>query len=194
MGFIEMEYILSSWPFYTSDSKRHATFFLTPGASRNSELADGRSSNRNDANTTDIWGLRTNINSDNSLSQNEQSSQSSTRAVHLPTGPALVNPRAARIEANAGIREGHPLLPPPPPSALDFFVPDNLAFTLYIVRAQDSYPPLGPLAVGSAAERAGGGVGGDNIDKKGSGEELQLLHRTICLAFNFAILKAVLYS
>lgn len=57
----------------------------------------------------------------------------------------------------------HPLRPPPPPLAMDFFVPDSLAFTLYVVHAQDVYPPLG----GSARAPEGQKGGDYNKDRMG---------------------------
>lgn len=67
----------------------------------------------------------------------------------------------------------HPLLSPPsPPSALEFFVPEDLAFTLYVVRAQDVYPPLGtPLPPASRKSRRGESVGG--ASNSGDGDDLE---------------------
>lgn len=78
----------------------------------------------------------------------------------LPIGPALTQARGSRVEAptstgresQMGTGTAHPLLSAPPPPALEFFIPDSLAFTLYVVRAQDVYPPLGaPSTQGYAA-------------------------------------------
>lgn len=56
----------------------------------------------------------------------------------------------------------HPLLSPPsPPSALEFFVPEDLAFTLYVVRAQDVYPPLGTPLPSSRRKGRRGESGGE---------------------------------
>lgn len=93
----------------------------------------------------------------------------------LPTGPGLVSQAQAGgvgpAEAAAAGARGHgpramssvhPLLSPRPPSALEFFIPENLAFTLYVVQAQDVYPPLGapPPSPESAASRGGKGRSG----------------------------------
>lgn len=141
----------------------------------------------------------------------------------LPTGTSLTRARgssfapagggaaaAARAfgcgSSLVGTRGGdtngaHPLLPPLPPSPLELFVPEALAFTLYVVRAQDAYPPLGatPLLVpgtggtgpeeemeraeevnaslGEEGDRAGtgrkeGGAGGTFYDGGSSGFDL----------------------
>lgn len=45
-----------------------------------------------------------------------------------------------------GATSKYPFLFPPPFSALDFYVPESLAFTLYVVCAQDNYPPFGTLS------------------------------------------------
>lgn len=81
----------------------------------------------------------------------------------LPIGPALMQPRGSGISATTSatraaaataerwtaaatalhqLRVANPAHPPPP-SALDFFIPDTLEFTLYVVSVQDVYPPLG---------------------------------------------------
>ena len=70
---------------------------------------------------------------------------------HFPTGPALTLrarhgglDKTSVASASGHASSGHPLLSPPrPPLALEFFVPEDLAFTLYVVRAQGVYPPLG---------------------------------------------------
>lgn len=80
--------------------------------------------------------------------------------VRLPVGPALTQARGSRAaaptstgrESQTGTGTAHPLFSAPPPPALEFFIPDSLAFTLYVVRAQDVYPPLGaPSTQGYAA-------------------------------------------
>lgn len=76
----------------------------------------------------------------------------------LPIGPALMQPRGSGIGATTAAPaaerwvgsaavlhrlEAANAAHPSPPSALDFFIPDTLEFTLYVVSVQDVYPPLG---------------------------------------------------
>lgn len=148
--------------------------------------------NSNDANAIDIWGLRTNV--DSGSRDWRRSSQST--AARLPTGPALVNPRAAKTGTHAertgpeaaGVRGGSPLIPPPPPSALGFFVPDNLAFTLYIVRAQDVYPPLGSPSARSDAKHDEDRIGAASGERR-SGERVVRAIFGVFFSARFALLS-----
>ena len=125
----------------------------------------------------------------------------------LPIGPALMQPRGTGIGATTsaagavaataerGAASSAPSLHrsrvanpahPPPPSALDFFIPDTLEFTLYVVNVQDVYPPLGAPprlfkggereaevrakeGVGAGASRAEGDDGGRTNSGPGEG-------------------------
>lgn len=74
----------------------------------------------------------------------------------LPTGPSLARFGSGfrsdyKSDSGSGSRSeiggAYPLLLPSPPSALDFFVPENVAFTLYIVSS-----PLGDTGDESTGE------------------------------------------
>lgn len=87
-------------------------------------------------NNDSIWGV--------AQTAGIRTSNSRSPVRRLPTGPDLAGMQTAgSFPSLSRAGNAHPLLPQPPPSALEFFVPDNIAFTMYIVQAQDVYAPLG---------------------------------------------------
>lgn len=105
----------------------------------------------------------------------------------LPIGPALMQPRGSGIGATTAAPAAerwvgsaavlHRLgaanaAHPSPPSALEFFIPDTLEFTLYVVSVQDVYPPLGAprrLSVGGARDAEVRAKEGASTGARGAG-------------------------